>query len=87
MHGIQKSTGPAPSLSRASAAMEGLCAAVLRNNEVTLSAMEPPCTAGPSGETCRARHAWVARAGERGPLVHTEGGVALFNRCEKSVTT
>ncbi|GHI08014.1 hypothetical protein Scel_63350 [Streptomyces cellostaticus] len=34
---MQKSTGPDPSLSRASAAIEGLCAAVLRNNEVTLS--------------------------------------------------
>ncbi|BDH03969.1 hypothetical protein HEK131_11960 [Streptomyces seoulensis] len=34
---MQKSTGPVPSLSRASAAIEGLCAAVLRNNEVTLS--------------------------------------------------
>ncbi|GGV13786.1 hypothetical protein GCM10010293_05570 [Streptomyces griseoflavus] len=49
LQGMQKSTGPAPSLSRASAAIDGLWAAVLRNNEVTLSAMEPPCTAGPPG--------------------------------------
>ncbi|GAA4584711.1 hypothetical protein GCM10023177_07890 [Streptomyces violaceoruber] len=38
LQGMQKSTGPAPAaspLSRASAAIEGLCAAVLRNNEVT----------------------------------------------------
>lgn len=43
LHGIQKSTGPTPSPpSRVSAAIEGLCAAVLRNNEVTLSDMEPP---------------------------------------------
>ncbi|GGP98949.1 hypothetical protein GCM10010279_02120 [Streptomyces mutabilis] len=36
---MQKSTGPAPAsppLSRVSAAIDGLCAAVLRNNEVTL---------------------------------------------------
>src|SRR5690606_37500120 len=68
-----------------SAAIDGLCAAVLRNNEVTLSAMEPPCTAGPPG-TNRARHAWVARAGEHGPPVHTKGRVTRFNRCEKTVT-
>lgn len=36
LHGIQKSTGPVPSLSRANAAIDGLCAAVLRNSEVTL---------------------------------------------------
>ncbi|GAA3853275.1 hypothetical protein GCM10023084_04340 [Streptomyces lacrimifluminis] len=51
MHGIQKSTGPVPSLSRASAAIEGLCAAVLRKSEVTLSAMEPPYVADPLGRT------------------------------------
>ncbi|GHA55617.1 hypothetical protein GCM10010372_64620 [Streptomyces tauricus] len=49
MHGIQKSTGPASPLSRASAAIEGLCAPV-RNSEVTLSAMDPPSLrGGPSG--------------------------------------
>src|SRR5690606_28154816 len=84
LQGMQKSTGPAPSLSRVSAAIDGLCAAVLRNNEVTLSAMEPPCTAGPPG-TNRARHAWGARAGEHGPPVHTKGRVTQFNRCEKTV--
>ncbi|GAA4292778.1 hypothetical protein GCM10023086_02980 [Streptomyces venetus] len=47
---MQKSTGPAPSPpSRVNAAIEGLCAAVLRNSEVTLSAMEPPYEAGPWG--------------------------------------
>ncbi len=49
LQGMQKSTGPAPSLSRVSAAIDGLCAVVLRNSEVTLSAMEPPCAAGPPG--------------------------------------
>ena len=80
LQGIQKSTGPAPSPpSRVSAAIDGLCAAVLRNSEVTLSAMEPPYGAGPVG-TDRARRHWVARAGEHGPPIHTEAGVALFNR-------
>ncbi|GAB7108143.1 hypothetical protein JCM4814A_64570 [Streptomyces phaeofaciens JCM 4814] len=72
MHGIQKSTGPVPSPpSRVSAAIDGLCAAVLRNNEVTLSAMEPPYGAGPVG-TSGPVVSGVARAGERGPLLHTE---------------
>ncbi|GGQ46425.1 hypothetical protein Saso_04180 [Streptomyces asoensis] len=49
---MQKSTGPTPSPpSRVSAAIDGLCAAVLRNNEETLSAMEPPYGAGPAGTT------------------------------------
>jgi len=43
LQGIQKSTGPVPSPpSRVSAAIDGLWAVALRNNEVTLSAMEPP---------------------------------------------
>ncbi len=50
LHGIQKSTGPAPSPpSRVRAAIDGLWAAVLRNSDVTLSAMEPPYEAGPLG--------------------------------------
>ncbi|GHH83505.1 hypothetical protein GCM10017771_10270 [Streptomyces capitiformicae] len=69
---MQKSTGPTPSPpSRASAAIEGLCAAVLRNNEVTLSAMEPPLGGGPAGDD-RVRRLRVARAGEHGPSLHTE---------------
>ncbi|BCL30876.1 hypothetical protein GCM10017557_57350 [Streptomyces aurantiacus] len=48
---MQKSSGPASPLSRASAAIEGLCAPV-RNSEVTLSAMDPPSLrGGPSGDT------------------------------------
>src|SRR5690606_22811923 len=85
LQGMQKSTGPAPSLSRVSAAIDGLCAAVLRNNEVTLSAMEPPCTAGPPGAN-PARPAWVARAGGHGAPGQTTGSVTPFNRCEKTVT-
>ncbi|BFO21179.1 hypothetical protein SHKM778_75670 [Streptomyces sp. KM77-8] len=69
---MQKSTGPAPSLSRASAAIDGLCAALLRNNEVTLSAMEPPCVTGPLGTDGPVK-AWVARAGSTGrPGVRTD---------------
>ncbi|GGX60910.1 hypothetical protein GCM10010510_01450 [Streptomyces anandii JCM 4720] len=49
---MQKSTGPAPSPpSRVSAAIDGLWAALPRNSEVTLSAMEPPYGAGPALET------------------------------------
>lgn len=29
---------------------------------------------------------WAARAGEHGPPLNTEGAVALFNQCEKSVS-
>ncbi|GAA3854588.1 hypothetical protein GCM10022207_17270 [Streptomyces lannensis] len=47
---MQKSTGPVPSPpSRVSAAIEGLCAAVPRNSEVTVSPMEPPYEADPVG--------------------------------------
>ncbi|GHB88753.1 hypothetical protein GCM10010332_11950 [Streptomyces albogriseolus] len=50
MQGMQKSTGPAPSLSLVSAAIDGLCAAVLRNNEVTLSAKGTSVCGGPAGD-------------------------------------
>ncbi|CAM5375253.1 hypothetical protein SVIRM249S_02052 [Streptomyces viridochromogenes] len=62
LQGMQKSTGPAPSPpSRVSAAIDGLCAAVLRNSEVTLSAMEPPYGAGPAGRTGPVVIGWPAR--------------------------
>ncbi|GGM95058.1 hypothetical protein GCM10011578_014320 [Streptomyces fuscichromogenes] len=49
LQGMQKSTGPVPSPpSRVSAAIDGLWAP-LRNNEVTLPAIEPPYEAGPMG--------------------------------------
>ncbi|GGS93912.1 hypothetical protein GCM10010254_12270 [Streptomyces chromofuscus] len=47
---MQKSTGPDPSLSRVNAAIDGLCAAVLRNSEVTLSAKETSVWGGPGGQ-------------------------------------
>ncbi|GHA65881.1 hypothetical protein GCM10010330_18010 [Streptomyces tendae] len=71
---MQKSTGPAPAaspLSRASAAIEGLCAAVLRNNEVTL----PDKWTSVSGRPVRGH----------GPPLYTEADGAPFNRCEESV--
>src|SRR4051812_13785475 len=87
LQGMQKSTGPVPSPPcRVNAAIDGLCAALLRNSEVTLSAMEPPYGAGPAG-TDRARRVWVARAGEHGPPLDTGAGVALFNACERGVTS
>ncbi|GHJ98674.1 hypothetical protein SY2F82_04720 [Streptomyces sp. Y2F8-2] len=71
---MQKSTGPTPSFSRVSAAIEGLCAAELRNSEVTLSAKATSVR-------------WVARAGEHGPPTHTDADVALFNWCASSVSS
>ncbi|GGW18462.1 hypothetical protein GCM10018980_61960 [Streptomyces capoamus] len=63
---MQKSTGPVPSPpSRVSAAMEGLCAAVPRNNEVTLPA--------------KGTSVQVARAGEHGPPFDTEETAVVFN--------
>ncbi len=85
LQGMQKSTGPAPSLSRVSAAIDGLCAAVLRNSEVTLPAKGTSVCGGPAGAV-RARHAWAARAGERGPPMSTESGARPFSSCEGNVT-
>ncbi|GGR01197.1 hypothetical protein GCM10015536_02230 [Streptomyces griseomycini] len=50
LQGMQKSTGPAPSPSRVSAAIDGLCAAVLRNSEVTLPAKGTSVCGGPAGD-------------------------------------
>ncbi|CAM5663596.1 hypothetical protein SALBM217S_05332 [Streptomyces griseoloalbus] len=83
---MQKSTGPAPSLSLVSAAIDGLCAAVLRNSEVTLSAKGTSVCGGPAGEG-RARHAWVARAGEHGLPRSTERGGGRSSTCEENVRT
>src|SRR4051812_29924969 len=70
LQGIQKSTRPVPSPpSRASAAMDGLCAAVLRNNEVTLSAIEPPYGADPAGTTGSVVIGWPARGSTGRPYI------------------
>ncbi|GHB34561.1 hypothetical protein GCM10010377_26910 [Streptomyces viridiviolaceus] len=72
---MQKSTGPAPAsrpLSRVSAAIDGLCAAVLRNSEVTLP-VKGTSVAG-----------WPVRW-EHGPPMGTEAGVTPFNSCERNV--
>ncbi|GAA4794831.1 hypothetical protein GCM10023220_21430 [Streptomyces ziwulingensis] len=60
LQGMQKSTGPAPSLARASAAIDGLCAAVERNSEVT-----SPAKVTSVAETARAGGARAAH--EYGP--------------------
>ncbi|GGV85301.1 hypothetical protein GCM10010294_64580 [Streptomyces griseoloalbus] len=74
---MQKSTGPAPSLSRVSAAIDGLCAAVERNNEVTLSAKGgPPCAAGPPG-TCGPSCLGGPRGGARATQEYGAGHMAV----------
>ncbi|GAA3772100.1 hypothetical protein GCM10022206_08310 [Streptomyces chiangmaiensis] len=81
---MQKSTGPVPSPPcRVSVAIEGLCAPVPQNSEVTLSPMEPPYEAGPVGT------AGPSSAGPRGgaratrSYGHGRGGVQLVcDRCE-----
>src|SRR5690606_6311101 len=68
-----------------SAAIDGLCAAVVRNSEVTLSAKGTSVCGGPGGEetgpSCR-----VARAGEHGPPWSTEPAGGPFNACDGNVT-
>src|ERR671918_257783 len=70
LHGMQKSTGPAPSPpSRVSAAIDGLCAAVLRNSEVTLSAKGASVWGGLGGDDRARRLGWPARGSTGRPYI------------------
>ncbi|GAA1434736.1 hypothetical protein GCM10009601_59790 [Streptomyces thermospinosisporus] len=77
MQGMQKSTGPAPSLSRVSAAIDGLCAAVVRNSEVTLSAKGTSVCGGPGGEGTGPSCVGGPRGGARATLEYGAGRGAV----------
>ncbi|GAA2280456.1 hypothetical protein GCM10010415_56370 [Streptomyces atrovirens] len=77
LQGMQKSTGPAPSLSRVSAAIDGLCAVVLRNNEVTLSAKGTSVCGGPAGEVADPSCLGGPRGGARATQEYGAGRAAV----------